>query len=79
MNNFNGYDMFNHIRNPFLRTWNRINTYLNIKERHGKVVAHNYLKKFDRNNQLSIFTMMKNINEVGYEQYRRDFIRARNA
>ncbi len=72
------YGNFNEIRNPTLRSWNRINTYLNIKERFGKVVAMNYLKKFKKKDLFSIFTMMKRIDEEGFENVRRSFIRERN-
>lgn len=79
MKNFNGYGLFYDIKNEPLRTYNRINVYLNIRERHGDYVAHNYLRKFNRPEQVSIFKTMKRIKDIGYEQYRRDFIRARNA
>lgn len=77
--NFNGYELFNHIKNTNLRTYNRVNTYLSIVDRHGKEVGKKYLKKFERNEQLSILSMMGSINREGYEQFRRDFIRERNA
>ncbi len=77
--NFNGYELFFHIKNPNLRTYNRINTYLNVVERHGKEVGRKYLKKFSKNDKLAIFSMLKDMYEEGFEQYRRNFIRERNA
>lgn len=77
--NFNGYDLFTHIRNSSLRTYNRVNTYLNIVEQHGKTTGRAYLKKFGRNDQLSIMSMMGRMHKDGFEQYRRDFIRGMNA
>lgn len=77
--NFNGYDLFHHIRNAQLRTYNRINTYLNIKERHGSAVGISYLKKFNKDEKASIFKMMLDMGNTGFEQYRRDFMRGRNA
>lgn len=77
--NFNGYELFHHIKDAPLRTYNRVNTYLSILDRHGKEVGKSYLKKFDRKAQLSIFETMKKIDDVGFEQYRRDFTRTRNA
>lgn len=79
MKNFNGYALFDHIRNPTLRTYNRINVYLNVKERHGIEVGRNYLKQFKRNEQMSIFSMLRQIEDVGYEQFRRNIMRERNA
>lgn len=73
--NFNGYSLFNDIRNPILRSYNRANTYMNIKERHGSEVGKKYLKKFDRNNQLGIFSIMRVIHRDGFEQTRRNLIR----
>lgn len=79
MKNFNGYDLFHSIRNPALRTYNRVNTYLTIREQHGTVVGRNYLKKFNPAAQEHIFKMMQKINQIGFEQYRRDFMRTLNA
>lgn len=77
--NFNGYSLFNDVRNPILRSYNRANTYLNIKDRHGIEVGRRYLKRFDRNAQLGILSMMKRIFTDGYEQTRRNIMRANNA
>jgi len=52
---------------------------MNIKDRHGAVVGMRYLKKFDRNGQLAIFSIMKRIFTDGYEQTRRNIMRANNA
>lgn len=73
--NFNGYSLFNEIRNPILRSYNRANTYMNIKERHGNEVAKKYLKKFGRNDILGIHSVMAVIHRDGYEQTRRNLIR----
>ncbi len=75
MKNFNGYGTFDYIMDPNLRTYNRVNTYLNVKDRHGKDVGRNYLKQFKRNDILEIHSMMLDINRVGFEQYRRNFMR----
>ena len=77
--NFNGYGLFNDIRDDDLRTYNRINVFLNIRDRHGPVVSHGYLRKFSRMDQISIFKMMSQIRIVGFEQFRRNFLRTRNA
>lgn len=77
--NFNGYELFNHIKNTSLRTYNRVNTYINVKDRHGPEVGRKYLKKMDKKSQWDVLKMMAEINLVGYVQFRRDFMRARNA
>lgn len=77
--NFNGYSLFTEIRSPILRSYNRANTYLNIKDRHGPEVGKKYLKKFDRNNLLGIYSIMSLIAKDGYEQTRRNIMRKNNA
>lgn len=77
--NFNGYGLFNDIRDDQLRTYNRINVFLNIRDRHGPHVSHGYLRKFSRPDQINIFKMMSQIKITGYEQFRRNLIRERNA
>lgn len=69
------YPNFSDIRNVTLKAYNRANIYMNITERHGSEVARKYVKQFNTNDQLSIFTMMKNFNENGFENTRRSFIR----
>jgi hypothetical protein len=76
MKSFNGYGMFDNILDPNLRTYNRIATYLNVKERHGNPVGRNYLKQFKRREQIEIANMMIDMNRVGFEQFRRDFMRS---
>lgn len=76
--NFNGYSLFNEIRNPTLRSYNRANTYMNIKDRHGPEVGKRYLKKFGRNDILGIYSIMAAIHRDGFEQTRRNFMRTRS-
>lgn len=78
MKNFNGYALFDHIRHPKIRTYNRVNVYMNVRDRHGIEVGRNYLNQFKRREQFEIFEMLKEINQIGYEQYRRDIMRERN-
>jgi hypothetical protein len=77
--NFNGYSLFTEVRNPVLRSYNRANTYLNIKDRHGVEVGKRYLKKFDRNGLLGLYSIMSLIAKDGFEQTRRNIMRANNA
>jgi len=78
MKNFNGYGLFYDVRNYTTRVYNRVNVYMNVRDRHGIEVARNYLRKFNRREQVELFKMMTHIKVVGYEQFRRDVFRARN-
>lgn len=75
MNEYLGYPLFNKVRKINLRTFNRVNMFLNIKERHGSVLANRYLTKLDRSGQIEVYHMMKRVNEIGFEQVRRDLNR----
>lgn len=79
MKNFNGYGLFMDIRDPNLRTYNRVNVYLNVKDRHGNEVGRNYLKQFKKNELLEIFSMMAEMRRTGFEQFRRNFMRNAHA
>lgn len=69
------YGNFTHVHNPILRTWNILNTYLNIIERFGKEVGKNYLRQFKKRQLINIHSMMNKINNEGYENVRRTYIR----
>lgn len=75
MNEYLGYPLFNKIRKPTLRAYNRANVFLNIRERHGRVLAERYLTKLDRAGQIDVYNMMKRFHENGFEQTRRDLNR----
>lgn len=74
INTFNGYGNFRDIKNPLLRSWNRVNTYYNIRDNHGKVVAMRYLEQFK--SELGFLApMFAEIKSIGYEQVRRNIMR----
>lgn len=76
---FAGFPMFNHVRNPNLRAWNRINVVYNLKEIvHNNVLSVKYVAQFTRNDQLAIHSMLAYIEREGYEQARRDLFRSLN-
>lgn len=70
-----GFPLFKNIRNPKLRSFNRANIFMNIKERYGREVAFNYLRKINRKGQEAVFDMMYLIHMNGFEQTRRDLLR----
>lgn len=74
-NEFHGYDLFNGVLNPTLKSWNRLNTYFNIKEERGSVVAKRYLEKFSKADLTPIFIQVHSIKERGYEAVRREIMR----
>lgn len=77
---YGGYPLFNEIKNPTLRTWNRVNVIYNMKEfLRNNALAVKYAQQFTRNEQLAIHTMLLEIYRYGYEATRRTIIRGLNA
>ena len=74
------YSTFDEIRDPNLRTWNRLNAMFNMKEVFGEQsqMALNYLKKFTQQDRILLAKMAININQNGYENTRREIMRLNN-
>lgn len=70
MDNFKGYGLFNDVEDKVLRTWNRCQTFLNIKEQHGEELAKEYLNKFDPLEQLFMMATFTSISMKGMESVR---------
>lgn len=77
MNEYRGYNLFKHIRNPNLRAWNRLNTIYNIKERHGDVVSVKYAEHIKEKDLKRVYYLAAKVETEGYENVRRGFIRSR--
>lgn len=77
---FKGYSTFDEIKNPVLRTWNRMNIIFNMKEsfKDNNMVTR-YMQKFSREDQLAIGFLAIKIKKNGYENTRREIIRNNNA
>lgn len=76
---FNGYPLHSETVNPVLRAWNRLNTIFNMKEflKNDKM-AVNYMKQFPREDQVAIGLLSLKITKNGYENVRREIMRANN-
>ncbi len=72
VNEFKGYSLFDDIENATIRTWNRCQTYINIKEAHGPELAEDYLKQFNKAGQSHLYVMFKAITVKGYDKVRHD-------
>lgn len=75
----NAYPLFNDIRNPKLRAWNRLNIIFNMKESIGSYAANGYTKQFKKDELLEILRMGVRVLREGYENVRRSIIRENNA
>jgi len=75
------YSTFDEIRDPTLRTWNRLNVMFNMKEVFGaqSQMSLNYLKKFTNEDRMLLGRMAIEISKNGYENTRRTIIRNNNA
>lgn len=76
---FTGYSLFNEVRNPTLRAWNRLNAIFNMKELiKNNAMAVNYMKKFNHKDQVAIAVLAAQITKNGYENTRREIMRKNN-
>ena len=75
------FPTFDEVRNPTLRTWNRLNIMFNMKEIFGPQsrMALNYLKKFSAKDQTDLAKLAIIVNKNGYENTRREIVRNNNA
>ena len=74
------YSTFDEIRDPTLRTWNRLNVMFNMKEVFGpqSQMSLNYLKKFSQGDRVLLAKMAIDIGKNGYENTRREIMRKHN-
>jgi hypothetical protein len=76
---YNGYSTFDEISNATLRAWNRLNVVFNIKEiLRNNAMAVNYVKQFDKKDQIAIAVLAVKITKNGYENTRREIMKANN-
>lgn len=74
-NVYHGYPLFHDVSNPTLRSYNRANIFINIKDRYGIHLARKYAQRFKKTEQVRILTMMERFHTNGFEQTRRDILR----
>jgi len=76
---FNGYSSFDEVASPLLRAWNRLNVVFNMKEiLRNNAMAVNYVKQFDKKDQIAIAVLAAKITKNGYENTRREIMKANN-
>jgi len=68
---FNGYSLFDEVKDPVLKAWNRLNTIYNMKEQGGNVMAVKYSELFDKFERIQILVMSVAVQKDGYENTRR--------
>ncbi len=73
------FPTFEDILEPKLRAWNRLNMIFNIKQLIDDSVATEYVKQFDRADQVAIYVLGNHIVIKGYENTRREIFRSLNA
>lgn len=64
-NNFKGFPLHNEVDNNMQRSFNRLNTALNINDALGENEAGLYFEEFDQKARLEIVLMAKYIKEQG--------------
>lgn len=74
-NEVKGYSLFNDIKNPAIRTWNRCAVMFNINSDHGQELAAEYASKLDNASMLQMKAMYKYIEVKGYENVRSEINR----
>jgi hypothetical protein len=74
-----GYSNFNDVTDPVLRSWNRLNTLYNIRERFRGDVYQTYRDQFEKDDLISILKMGLRVEVEGYENVRREMMKEYNA
>jgi hypothetical protein len=74
-----GYPLFFNVRNPSIRTWNRLNIIYNIKEfLRNNSLAIKYFKQFKDADRKLIWELSLRVKKEGYANVRRAIFRANN-
>lgn len=72
---FMSYSNHNDIKDVSLRTWNRCQTAVNIKEDLGSAFAEKYLAKLDKNARTQVNIMFGFMSTLGQDEVRRQVMR----
>lgn len=70
---------FNDVREPTLRTWNRLNVIYNMKEMTTGKLSSRYAEQFNKKDKIALLRMAVRVVNDGYENVRREIIRTRNS
>lgn len=69
-NTAQSYDTFEHVRNPELRTWNRVAMLFSITSELGRKAARDYYEQFNDLDMARIDKMIKAFRQEGYSAVR---------
>ncbi|MDB4302197.1 hypothetical protein N9924_01380 [bacterium] len=70
-----GYQLFDHIEDPTLRTWNRCAVLFNIMHDRGPEMVEGYANELKPLERAQMFAMFKYIQVKGYETVRSEINR----
>jgi hypothetical protein len=70
-NDFKGYSLFNEVKEPKLRAFNRIQTMVNLNDLFGEKSANEYVVKFTEGERLDMAIMAKWIKDKGMAEVQR--------
>lgn len=66
MVNYQGFSLFNDVKNPMIRAWNRNQTSLNVIKKGGMPMFKEYIKNFPQEDLAAIINIRKDIRTRGY-------------
>lgn len=72
----NGENLFSHIENPTIRTWNRFVTTFNIIKIKGMDHAKGYIAALDPDAKVEVKTLLKRLQTEGYDSLHKEAIRS---
>lgn len=70
---------FNDVKDPILRTWNRLNIIYNMKEMANNHLSTRYAERFNKKDKIALLRMAAKVANDGYENTRREILRTRNS
>jgi hypothetical protein len=65
-----GNELFNHIPDAGLRTWNRCAVTFNLRDNLGEDAAEAYVENFDERTRATMLQMFAYIKAIGYDEAR---------
>lgn len=69
---YKGYNLFTQVNNLRIRTWNQLNTFLNILSIDNKTTAGEYLNCLADNGRAKVVSMIEELKEKGYTKLHKE-------
>ena len=71
---YKGYNLFDQVDNERIRTWNRVNTVMNIlaNPKEGAQIAANYIVQLGKEGKAAVEAMILEMNEKGYTKLHKE-------